>query len=149
MNILLIKLIIGGKKMKKIFGILILIALIGIVSISGCTSSDNNSSSYNSDSINGSTPVKNTTSSPATSSVASNSASSSSSSGSSSSKSSSSSSSSDTSGYFVGSVNSDVYHYSSCSAAKRIKSGNLITFNSVQQAKNAGYRPCKICNPPG
>lgn len=130
--------------MKKIFGILILLTLIGIVSISGCTSSDNNSSSYNSGSINASTPVNNTTSSPATSSVASNTASSSSSSGSS-----SSSSSSDTSGYFVGSVNSNVYHYSSCSAAKRIKSGNLITFSSVQQAKNAGYRPCEICNPPG
>jgi len=134
--------------MKKIFGILILLALIGIVSISGCTSSDNNSSSYSSGSINASTPVNNTTSSPATSSVASNTASSSSSSGSSSSKSSSSSSES-ASGYFVGSVNSDVYHYSSCASAKRIKSANLISFNSVQDAKNAGYRPCKVCNPPG
>lgn len=61
---------------------------------------------------------------------------------------SSSSSASDT-GTFLGSVNSDVYHYPWCSAAKRIHSENLITFSSVTEAKNMGYRPCKICNPPG
>ncbi|MCL5772527.1 MAG: hypothetical protein M1479_09705 [Actinobacteria bacterium] len=50
---------------------------------------------------------------------------------------------------FVGSKNSDVYHYSDCVYAKKIKPENLITFSSVEEAKNAGYRPCKKCNPPG
>lgn len=50
---------------------------------------------------------------------------------------------------FVGSKNSDVYHYPSCGSAKTIKPGNLVTFSSVEEAKSAGYRPCKKCNPPG
>ena len=53
------------------------------------------------------------------------------------------------SGYFVGSKNSDVYHYPDCASAKKIKPGNLVSFNSVEEAKTAGYRPCKNCNPPG
>jgi competence protein ComEC len=53
------------------------------------------------------------------------------------------------SGSFVGSKKSDVYHYPGCSSAKNIKPENLITFNSIEEAKNAGYRPCKKCNPPG
>ncbi|MHB1334474.1 MAG: thermonuclease family protein [Candidatus Humimicrobiaceae bacterium] len=51
--------------------------------------------------------------------------------------------------YFVGSKNSDVYHYPDCVSAKKIKPENLIIFNSVEEAKAAGYRPCKNCNPPG
>ena len=53
------------------------------------------------------------------------------------------------SGPFVGSKNSDVYHYPDCSSAKQIKEANKIWFNSVEEAKAAGYRPCKKCNPPG
>ena len=53
------------------------------------------------------------------------------------------------SGSFVGSKKSDVYHYPSCGSAKSIKPENLVTFSSVEEAKNAGYRPCKKCNPPG
>jgi len=53
------------------------------------------------------------------------------------------------SGPFVGSKNSDVYHYPDCSSAKQIKEENKIWFNSVEEAKAAGYRPCKKCNPPG
>jgi len=53
------------------------------------------------------------------------------------------------SGQFVGSKNSDVYHYPSCHHAKKIKAENLITFNSIEEAKAAGYRPCKVCKPPG
>ncbi len=54
-----------------------------------------------------------------------------------------------TSGKFVGSKKSDVYHYPDCQWAKKIKPENLITFNSVEEAKAKGYRPCKVCNPPG
>ena len=51
-------------------------------------------------------------------------------------------------GVFVGSKNSDKYHYPNCPSAKQIKSGNLVTFNSVQEAQAKGYVPCKRCNPP-
>ncbi|MGZ4849059.1 MAG: Ada metal-binding domain-containing protein [Halobacteriota archaeon] len=51
-------------------------------------------------------------------------------------------------GSFVGSVNSNVYHYPSCYEAAKIKPENLITFNSVAEACVANYRPCKVCNPP-
>ena len=48
----------------------------------------------------------------------------------------------------VGSKNSYIYHLDTCEAAKRIKPGNLIIFPSPEKAKAAGYRPCRICNPP-
>jgi competence protein ComEC len=51
-------------------------------------------------------------------------------------------------GPFVGSSKSDKYHYPTCSAAKRIKSGNLVTFSSSADARAAGYSPCSICHPP-
>jgi micrococcal nuclease len=51
-------------------------------------------------------------------------------------------------GQFVGSVNSDVYHYPTCSSAKQISPGNKIWFDSVEDAKAHGYRACKKCNPP-
>ncbi|MDI9417938.1 MAG: thermonuclease family protein [Euryarchaeota archaeon] len=51
-------------------------------------------------------------------------------------------------GPFVGSAKSDKYHYPSCSAAKKIKSSNLVTFSSSAEARGAGYVPCKICHPP-
>ena len=43
-------------------------------------------------------------------------------------------------GPFVGSSKSDKYHYPSCSAAKRIKSANLVTFSSSADARVAGIR---------
>lgn len=51
-------------------------------------------------------------------------------------------------GPFVGSSKSDKYHYPSCSAAKRIKPENLITFSSSEEARRMGYTPCSKCNPP-
>lgn len=51
-------------------------------------------------------------------------------------------------GPFVGSKKSDKYHYPSCSAAKRIKSENLVTFASSADARAAGYSSCQKCNPP-
>lgn len=60
----------------------------------------------------------------------------------------SSSSSSSSSGVtYVGSVNSDKFHYPSCSQAKRIKDGNKITFSSRDDAIASGYSPCGICTP--
>jgi len=51
-------------------------------------------------------------------------------------------------GPFVGSAKSDKYHYPTCSAAKRIKSANLITFSSSEEARAQGYVQCGICHPP-
>ena len=49
---------------------------------------------------------------------------------------------------FIGSKNSDKYHYVSCHSAKRIKPANRIYFESVRDAKERGYVACKICKPP-
>jgi len=51
-------------------------------------------------------------------------------------------------GQFVGSVNSDVYHYPYCKYVDQIHESNKIWFTSSQDARNHGYRPCKVCNPP-
>jgi len=51
-------------------------------------------------------------------------------------------------GPFVGSVNSNVYHYPWCPEAKKILQQNLITFATVGDACAAGYRPCEVCKPP-
>lgn len=51
-------------------------------------------------------------------------------------------------GPFVGSKNSDVYHYPWCSSAKQILASNLVTFSTSAEARAAGYRPCSKCNPP-
>lgn len=52
------------------------------------------------------------------------------------------------SNYYVGSVNSDKYHYPDCRAARRIHDSNLISFDSAKEALDAGYMPCGICKPP-
>lgn len=49
---------------------------------------------------------------------------------------------------YVGSVKSDIYHYSDCYWAKQISSYNKIWFKNVTQARNYGYRACYVCNPP-
>jgi len=51
-------------------------------------------------------------------------------------------------GLYVGSKNSDVYHYPSCRYVDNILEENKIWFSSVQDAINHGYRACKVCNPP-
>ena len=52
------------------------------------------------------------------------------------------------SGQFVGSLESDKYHYPSCRWAKKILPQNEIWFSSSQDARAAGYVPCGVCNPP-
>ena len=48
-------------------------------------------------------------------------------------------------GQVVGSKNSTKYHYPWCSGAKRISPKNLITFNSIEEARKAGYVPAANC----
>jgi methylphosphotriester-DNA--protein-cysteine methyltransferase len=49
---------------------------------------------------------------------------------------------------FVGSKNSDKYHFPDCKWAKKISPKNLVTFKTAQEAVKAGYVPCKVCKPP-
>jgi len=66
---------------------------------------------------------------------------------SSSSSSSSSSDSSTSSGRYVGSINSNKYHYPSCYWAQQINLSNEIWFTSKADAEAHGYVPCKVCKP--
>jgi micrococcal nuclease len=58
----------------------------------------------------------------------------------------SSSSLSVTKGY-IGSKNSDKFHVPTCIWAMKIKSHNLVVFNTRNDAISAGYVPCKVCHP--
>jgi len=51
-------------------------------------------------------------------------------------------------GQFVGSVNSNKYHYPSCDSVEQIAEENRIWFTSPEDATSQGYIPCKSCNPP-
>jgi hypothetical protein len=48
---------------------------------------------------------------------------------------------------YVASRNSNVFHKPTCSAAKRIKPKNLVSYGSRTEAIRVGKRPCKLCNP--
>lgn len=48
-------------------------------------------------------------------------------------------------GLFVGSKNSDKYHYPWCSGAQRIKEENQIWFSSKEEAEKLGYSPAGNC----
>lgn len=48
---------------------------------------------------------------------------------------------------YVGSINSDKYHYPNCRWVQKIKSGNEVWFSSREGAKKAGYVSCKVCKP--
>ena len=48
---------------------------------------------------------------------------------------------------YVGSAQSDKYHYPSCTSAKKINASNLVEFTSKQDANNNGYVPCGRCKP--
>ena len=49
---------------------------------------------------------------------------------------------------YVGSSKSDKYHRPSCKWAQKINPSNLVTFKSANEARAAGYIPCKVCKPP-
>lgn len=49
--------------------------------------------------------------------------------------------------YYVASSQSDVFHKPDCSYVKNISAANKITFDTRQQALNAGYRACSKCKP--
>jgi len=48
---------------------------------------------------------------------------------------------------YVASVQREVFHKPSCRWAGKISPGNLIGFNSKDEAIRSGRRPCKVCKP--
>lgn len=48
---------------------------------------------------------------------------------------------------YVGSINSDKYHYPDCRWAGNIKPENEIWFSNTGEAEEQGYVPCKTCQP--
>lgn len=48
----------------------------------------------------------------------------------------------------IASKNSDKYHNQDCKIAAKIKEENTVRFKSAEEAAQAGYVPCKKCNPP-
>ena len=48
-------------------------------------------------------------------------------------------------GSFVGSRNSDKYHYPWCPGAQRIKEENKVWFTTREEAERAGYTPASNC----
>jgi hypothetical protein len=49
------------------------------------------------------------------------------------------------SGSVVASKNGTKYHYPWCAGAKQISAANLVTFNSTESARAAGYTPASNC----
>ncbi len=50
-------------------------------------------------------------------------------------------------GKFVGSSGSNKYHSPSCTHAKKILLVNAVWWDKTEEAKKAGYEPCKSCSP--
>lgn len=48
---------------------------------------------------------------------------------------------------YVGNANSKKFHYSDCSSVNKMNPANRVNFNTRDEAINAGYVPCKRCNP--
>lgn len=48
---------------------------------------------------------------------------------------------------YIGNRNSKIFHYSWCSSVDKMKDANKVEFSTRQDAVNAGYKPCKRCNP--
>ncbi|MGB9980121.1 Ada metal-binding domain-containing protein [Methanobacterium sp.] len=55
--------------------------------------------------------------------------------------------SSSDSGTYIGNARSHIFHYASCYHVDAMKDSNKVYFSSATAAENAGYRPCKDCNP--
>ncbi len=52
-----------------------------------------------------------------------------------------------TSGSYIANANTGVFHYSWCHYVNRMNEENKVLFTSREAAINAGYRPCKVCDP--
>ena len=48
---------------------------------------------------------------------------------------------------YVGNANSKKFHYADCSMVSKMNPDNKVFMNTREEAINAGYIPCKKCNP--
>ena len=48
---------------------------------------------------------------------------------------------------YVGSINSDKFHYPDCRWAQNIHEENEVWFSSREEAIDSGYVPCQTCRP--
>lgn len=48
---------------------------------------------------------------------------------------------------YVGNANSKKFHYADCSMVGKMNPANKVYINTRNEAINAGYVPCKRCNP--
>ena len=122
---------------KKIAMVLILFLIVGVVAVSGCTSSDNTTTPANTTMSNASTTTENTAA-PATteqnSAVATSTAT-------------PSTTASSASATYVGNSNTHKFHLATCRYVSKMSEDHKVYFNTRQDAINAGYVPCKVCNP--
>jgi O-6-methylguanine DNA methyltransferase len=48
---------------------------------------------------------------------------------------------------YTGSDSTNIYCYPSCRHARRTSARHEVLFHSAQEAREAGYRPCRVCRP--
>lgn len=48
---------------------------------------------------------------------------------------------------YTGSDTTSIYCYPSCRHARRTSAAHAVGFHSAREARDAGYRPCKVCRP--
>ena len=48
---------------------------------------------------------------------------------------------------YVANINSDIFHLHDCKWTKRIKPGNMIGFDGIEDALKKGFNPCRYCRP--
>ena len=48
---------------------------------------------------------------------------------------------------YVGNANSGKFHYADCPSVEKMNPANKVFMNTRDEAINAGYIPCKRCNP--
>ena len=46
---------------------------------------------------------------------------------------------------YVANRNSELFHHPTCKSVKRINAENIAAFNSVEQAMEEGFKPCRAC----
>ena len=48
---------------------------------------------------------------------------------------------------YIGNANSKKFHYADCSSVNKMNPANRVDFTTREEAVNAGYIPCKRCQP--
>ena len=48
---------------------------------------------------------------------------------------------------YIGNSNTGKFHYADCYMVNKMNSANKVYMNTREEAINAGYVPCKRCNP--